>query len=166
MTKFPNKLKKPCFWSILDPFFPILGQKKLSQKIRLCHAQLHMSFQHHAKFQKKLRIQFQENAWTEGRTEGQKNGQTLFYRTLPATAGGPIKDFSQRDSFLTKRLPIQIYETAKKLRKARVEKILCTIVGCTRRALNIFFRSMKYHARKQSLCQRNFWKSHFQSTTT
>ena len=35
-------------------------------------------------------IQFQENAWTEGRMEGWKDGQTLFYRTLPATAGGPI----------------------------------------------------------------------------
>ena len=29
-------------------------------------------------------IQFQENAWTEGRIEGQ-DGQTLFYRTFPAT---------------------------------------------------------------------------------
>ena len=28
MTKFSNKLKKPCFWPILGPFFPILGQKK------------------------------------------------------------------------------------------------------------------------------------------
>ena len=35
-------------------------------------------------------IQFQENAWTEGQTEGQKDGKTLFYRTLPATAEGPI----------------------------------------------------------------------------
>ena len=34
-------------------------------------------------------MQFQENAWTEGRTEGRKDGQTLFYRTLTATAGGP-----------------------------------------------------------------------------
>ena len=32
-------------------------------------------------------IQFQENAWTEGRMEGQKDGQTLFYRTFPATPG-------------------------------------------------------------------------------
>ena len=31
-------------------------------------------------------IQFQENAWTEGRMEGQ-DGQTLFYRTFPATPG-------------------------------------------------------------------------------
>ena len=32
-------------------------------------------------------IQFQENAQTEGRMEGQKEGQTLFYRTFPATPG-------------------------------------------------------------------------------
>ena len=36
-------------------------------------------------------IQFKENAWTDGRTEGWKDGQTLFYRTLLATARGPIK---------------------------------------------------------------------------
>ena len=33
-------------------------------------------------------IKFQENAWTEG----WKDGQTLFYRTLPATAEGPKTD--------------------------------------------------------------------------
>ena len=36
---------------------------------------------------------FQENVWTykrtHGRTEGWKDEQTLFYKTLPATAGGP-----------------------------------------------------------------------------
>ena len=31
-------------------------------------------------------IQFKENGWTDGR----KDGETLFYKTLPATAGGPI----------------------------------------------------------------------------
>ena len=36
-------------------------------------------------------IKFQENAWTEGWIEGQKDRQTLFYRTLPATAGGSKK---------------------------------------------------------------------------
>ena len=34
-------------------------------------------------------IQFQENAWTEERMKGRKDRQTLFYRTLPVTAGGP-----------------------------------------------------------------------------
>ena len=41
---------------------------------------------------------FQENAWAEGRTEGRKDGQTLFYRTLLATAGGPIMNLSQQGS--------------------------------------------------------------------
>ena len=40
--------------------------------------------------------QFQENARADGtmkgRMEGWKDGQALFYRTLPATAGGPKRD--------------------------------------------------------------------------
>ena len=39
-------------------------------------------------------MQFQENAWTEGQTEGQKGEQTLFYRTLTATAEA-TKNFPQ-----------------------------------------------------------------------
>ena len=38
-------------------------------------------------------IQFKENAQTDGKMEGQKDRQTLFYRTLPANAGGPINFF-------------------------------------------------------------------------
>ena len=94
MTQFSNKLKKPCFWSILGLFFQSWGKTKFPQNIRLCHAQLHMSFEHHAKFQKKLMILFQENVWTEGQTEGQKGEQTLFYRTLTATAEA-TKNFPQ-----------------------------------------------------------------------
>ena len=37
-------------------------------------------------------IQFQKSAWTEGWMEGQKDGQTLLYKTIPATAGGPKAD--------------------------------------------------------------------------
>ena len=44
MTKFSNKLKKPCFWPILGPFFKFWGKNIFPQKIRLCHVQLHMSF--------------------------------------------------------------------------------------------------------------------------
>ena len=44
--------------------FPDYGAKIFFQNIRLCHAQLDMGFQHYAKIQKKLMIQFQENAWT------------------------------------------------------------------------------------------------------
>ena len=59
MTKSFNKLKKPCFWTIFGRFPQISGQKTFFQKIRLCHTQLH------AKIQKKLMIQFQENARTK-----------------------------------------------------------------------------------------------------
>ena len=67
MTKFSNKFKNPVF----GLFSPFLGQKNFSWKIQLCHIHLHMGFQHRAKIQKKLMIQFKENAWTDGRTEGQ-----------------------------------------------------------------------------------------------
>ena len=32
MTKFSNKLKKPCFWPILGPLFPIFWEKKFSSR--------------------------------------------------------------------------------------------------------------------------------------
>ena len=37
-------------------------------------------------------IQLQENAWAEGLMEGWKDGHTLFYRALLATAEGPKTD--------------------------------------------------------------------------
>ena len=83
MTKSVNKFKKTLF---LAHFPKFLGKNFFSRKSS-CHAQLHMGFQHHANIEKKLMIQFQENTWTEG----WKDGQTLFYRTLPATVGGPNK---------------------------------------------------------------------------
>ena len=69
MTKFFNKFKKPCFGSFWFIFPNFGGKKFFFQKIRLCHAQLHVGFQHHAKIQKKLMIQFHENARTDGRTD-------------------------------------------------------------------------------------------------
>lgn len=44
--------------------------------------------------------QFQENARAEGQTEGRKDEQTLFYRTLLSTAGGPIMNLSQQGSYI------------------------------------------------------------------
>ena len=49
MTKFFNKFKKLSFWPIFGSYPQYWGQKKFFQKIRLCHVQLHMGFQHHAK---------------------------------------------------------------------------------------------------------------------
>ena len=87
MTKVSNKFKKPWFWSIIGPFSLFLGKKDFLKKIWPCNAQQDFSPQHHAKFKKKLMNQSQENFRTDGRTDG----QTLFYRTLSATAGCPIK---------------------------------------------------------------------------
>ena len=73
MNTFSNKLKK----TVSGPFwvhFPNFWGKKISQKIRLCHAQLHMGFYHHAKIQKKLMIQFKENARIDGRMDGRREG--------------------------------------------------------------------------------------------
>ena len=54
--------------------------------------------------------QFQENALTERRTdgrtqglmEGQTEGWTLFSRTLPVTAGGPIRELNFKNSLAAK----------------------------------------------------------------
>ena len=83
MTKFFFKFEKPYFRLIS----PIFGAKKvLSKKFWLSHAHLHKGSQHHAKILKILMIQFQEKTWTN---IGRKDRDTLFHRTLPATAGGP-----------------------------------------------------------------------------
>ena len=42
MTKFSNKLKNPVFAPFSQKNFG--AKKKISQKIQLCHAQLHMEF--------------------------------------------------------------------------------------------------------------------------
>ena len=70
MAKFFNKFKKLCLWPAFGPFFQFLGQKNLFWKIHLCHTQLHMGFWPHAKIQKKLMLQFQENAQTSGYFQG------------------------------------------------------------------------------------------------
>ena len=96
MTKFSNKLKKPCFWPIMGPYSQQnkknkKTKKKKTRKIQLCpRTTSHWIL---------APCQNLENIndtipRTDGRTERpdrRKDGQTLFYRTLPATAGGPIK---------------------------------------------------------------------------
>ena len=96
MTKFSNKFKKPCFW----PHFPKFDGKKIfpGMSSSVIH-NFTWDSSTMPKFTKKFVTQFQENAWTDKRTDrrtvGRKDkyGQTLFYRTLPATAGGPINFF-------------------------------------------------------------------------
>ena len=60
-------------------------------------------------------IQFQENAWTEGRMEGQKDGQTLFYRTFPATPG------------VQKLTDMKTYRWTQKQRKKKIKNQHCLL---------------------------------------
>ena len=48
------------------------------------------------------------------RTEGQKDGQTLFYRTLPATAAGPIKWLVLKEETLNNNILLDIYHSITK----------------------------------------------------
>ena len=81
MAKFSNKLKKPCFW----PIFPILGAKKIF--LALSHT---ISYRFLAPCQnlEKVNDTIQRKR-LDRRKDGRTDRQTLFYRTLPATAGGP-----------------------------------------------------------------------------
>ena len=68
ITKFSNKFKEPCVWSILAHFPHFLGQKYF-QKTQLSHVQYHVGPEHPAEFQKKRLSQFQENFVPEKRTD-------------------------------------------------------------------------------------------------
>ena len=88
MTKFSNKLKKPSFC----PIFPIFWAKKIFPKNPALSSTTSHGILASCQNLEKLMTQFQENTWTdrtEGQTEGWKEGQNLFYRSLPATTGGP-----------------------------------------------------------------------------
>ena len=96
MTKFFNKFKKPCFWPIFGQFSPFFGQKDffkknptLSRKAR--HGPLTPCWVSEKTIEpipRKLPDR-QKDGWKDGRMDG----QTQFYRTLPATAGGPKNPF-------------------------------------------------------------------------
>ena len=88
MTKFSNKLKKPSFC----PIFPIFWAKKIFPKNPALSSTTSHGILAPCQNLEKLMTQFQENTWTdrtEGQTEAWKEGQNLFYRSLPATTGGP-----------------------------------------------------------------------------
>ena len=76
MTKFFFKFKNPNFGLFLANFPNFWGKKSFSKKSD-GHAQLHKGFWQHAKTQRNLMIQFQENT------------PKLLYRVLLATARGP-----------------------------------------------------------------------------
>ena len=74
MTKFSNKWKKPCFWPILGPFFQFWAKTNFSQKIQLCHAQLHWVSSTMPNFRKNLwynskKMPEQKDGWKDRRTD-------------------------------------------------------------------------------------------------
>ena len=93
MTKFSNKFKKPCFW----PIFPIFGAKKIFLENPALSRTTSYGFLAPCQNLEKVNDTIQRKhperrteGWTKGQKDGRKDGQTLFYRTLLATAGGPI----------------------------------------------------------------------------
>ena len=90
MTQIQKTLVLVHFW----PIFPIFGTKKFSWKIQLSRTTSY-GFLAPCQNLEKVNDTIQRkrpDRRTEGRTEGRKDGQTFFYRTLPATAGGPKSD--------------------------------------------------------------------------
>ena len=88
MTKFFNKFQKPCFWSIC----PILEAKKIFlQNPVVTHNFIRVS-KHHAKIYKKANVTIprkRQGRLKDKQKDRRMEGQTLFYRTLSATAGSP-----------------------------------------------------------------------------
>ena len=79
------------FTQIPDKNNDLIFDGNFFQKNWLCHTQLYKDSQHHAQFQKKLMSQ----SWENVRRDRRMDGQILFYRTLPAEAGGPTISLQQ-----------------------------------------------------------------------
>ena len=102
MTKFFNKFKKPCFWPFFGPFSQFWGQKKMFGKICLCHAQLHMDFQHHAKIYKKTKDRIPRKCLNR-KTDGRKDKLYFIgpFRVPPGAQLKPIYIRQSSDTVLT-----------------------------------------------------------------
>ena len=87
-TQIPDKTNDMIFLKspktmFLGHFWPFFGH--FCPMVILSHTTIY-GLLTHVKFQKKLMSQSRENLRTDGRTDG----RDLFYKTLPAEAGGPI----------------------------------------------------------------------------
>ena len=84
MTQFFNKFKNPCFW----PIFPIFGAKKIFLENPVLSCATSYGFLAPCQNLEKVYDTIQRKH-LDRQKDGQKDGQTLFYRTLPATTGAP-----------------------------------------------------------------------------
>ena len=116
MTKFSNKLKKPCFGPVLDPFSQFWGKKKFPENPALSRTTSY-------EFVAPCQISEKTNdtiprKHLDRRTEGQKHGPTLFYRTLLATAGGPKSSL-----FFRKDIPLNMQQFNQQTKLETVLKV-------------------------------------------
>ena len=87
-----NRFKKSCFWPIFGSFSKFLWQKVFPENPALSHTTSYSFLAPCQNLEKPNDAMIQENVQTDkGWTEGQKDGQALFYRTLPATSRGSKK---------------------------------------------------------------------------
>ena len=89
MTKFSNKLKKPCFWPILGLFFPILGQKKFFSENSTLSRTTSYEFLEPCQISEKTYEIIPRKCLDRRPDRRMNDGHTLFYKSLPATTGGP-----------------------------------------------------------------------------
>ena len=82
MTQFSNKFKKPCFW----PIYTIFGAKKIFHENPTLSCTTSYGFLAQCQNLQKDNDTIQRKC-PDRRKDG-RTDITLFYRTLPATAGG------------------------------------------------------------------------------
>ena len=89
MTKFSSKLKKLCFWPILSPISQSFKKKKkiFPENLALLSTTSHGILAPCQNLEKINDTIPRKCSDRRRRTEGRKDGQALFYRILPATAG-------------------------------------------------------------------------------
>ena len=93
MTKFSNKFKKPCWVHFPNSW----GKKIFLENPALLHTTSYgflAPCQNLEKVNDTIQRKCQDRQ-KDGRTDRWKDGQTLFYRTLPDTARGPKRDTTE-----------------------------------------------------------------------
>ena len=88
MTKFSNKFKKPCFLAHFGSIFPIFGAKKTFSENPALSRTTSYEFLAPCQNLENVNDTIQRKR-LDRRKDGRTDRQSLFYRTLPATARGP-----------------------------------------------------------------------------
>ena len=117
--KFLLKLKKPIFGQFLAHFPNFWRKKSLFQKHQLCHAQPHKCVYHHAKIQRNLMIQFQENTRTDSRMEGRTDPIS---QDLSSYCRGSNKYNCSRLAFKSQRYRVHCWSNQKLLHHSQHAK--------------------------------------------